>query len=562
MFVVEKIALEAAQSVTVPAARKSARYGPVLFGALAAALAVAAYANALGGPFVYDDFREVLDNPSIGDLRDLRAILLHYPTRPFTNLSYAIDFARGGLDPFTYHVTNVLLHVTNVVLLFVIARQLAGDGRLPQQTSPAAATFVAFTAAGLFAVHPLLTEAVTFISGRSDVLAATLFLCSFYCFRRAFIGGRRTFLIAGVGLLFLAVGAKETAVMLPPVLLAYDVLLASRVDGGWRTRFARFYAPLGAIILMIGGARMWWHLTAEAPADAGVQWSHLLLELHVLELYVSKLLLPVSQSIVPSVGWIETVFDPRLIWTAAVLGLTTAIAIVNRKREPLITFGVAWFVLALLPSAILVVIADRAAPMAEHRVYLASGGFFLAVAAAISRAVHVSPRPRLRRAAVVYACLAAVFGVLISLTVARNRLWADPILLWEDAAKKAPSVPRSHMELGHTYLRFDEPASAAAAYKQAIALRPDAVIGYLGLAFSLRALAQHGEARVVLRTAVARMPEETRPMMALAHLEAGRFNNPGEALRLCRQVLAITPADQDAAACAARYEPRVLGGSR
>ena len=130
----------------------------------AALLGGLVYLNALHNPFVYDDYHTVVANASITDLTNVRAIVLGALTRPIVNFSYAVDRAIWGPRPFGFHVTNVLLHMLNVVLLFQLARQLGKD------------TLAAFAAAALFAVHPMMTEAVGYISGRSEVLCATFFL--------------------------------------------------------------------------------------------------------------------------------------------------------------------------------------------------------------------------------------------------------------------------------------------------------------------------------------------------------------------------------------------------
>src|SRR4029077_13055883 len=134
----------------------------------------------LGNPFVYDDHRLVLENGSLAHLADLRGIVLHDLTRPLTNLSYALDFAVWGTRPFGFHLTNVLLHLLNVVLLFRVALGMADPSGRP--------TVVAAVAATLFAVHPMLTESVGYVSSRSEILCAAFFLPAFLCGRQ-WLGG-------------------------------------------------------------------------------------------------------------------------------------------------------------------------------------------------------------------------------------------------------------------------------------------------------------------------------------------------------------------------------------
>jgi hypothetical protein len=140
--------------------------------ASAAAAAGAVYLNALQNPFVYDDFHTVVDNPSIHTLANLRAVALYAVTRPLVNLSYAIDYAIWGGGPFGFHVTSIVIHMLNVALLFAVTERLA-----PSKGRP----YAAFCAASVFAVHPLMTEAVGYVSGRSEELCAALFLAALLC---------------------------------------------------------------------------------------------------------------------------------------------------------------------------------------------------------------------------------------------------------------------------------------------------------------------------------------------------------------------------------------------
>src|SRR5438874_536912 len=176
-----------------PAVRGEIRLRRALACSFAALVGGLLYLNALHNPFVYDDYQTVVDNPSIRHVFDLQSIVLYRVTRPIVNLSYAID--REGQDG-------------------------AADA------NPDA---VAFAAALLFASHPLMTEAVGYISGRAEVLCAAFFLLSVTFARRWMKdwmkdGSSRSWVLAA-GFWAAAVATKEIGVMLPFVLLCYDRLM-------------------------------------------------------------------------------------------------------------------------------------------------------------------------------------------------------------------------------------------------------------------------------------------------------------------------------------------------
>lgn len=201
---------------------------------LAATLAGFAYLNALHNPFVYDDQSTIVGNPSLRHLGDLRALALHSLFRPALNVSYALDHAVWGLRPFGYHLTSVLLHMLNVVLVFRVVALAVDDWRRREpvggvRVSPDAA---AFAAAALFAVHPLMTEAVAYVSGRSEVLAASFVMLALLALRAGIAHGRATWTAAGLVAVLLGLATKEVAAVLPLIVLAWDrlLLLTSREE--------------------------------------------------------------------------------------------------------------------------------------------------------------------------------------------------------------------------------------------------------------------------------------------------------------------------------------------
>ena len=192
----------------------------------AALLAAILYLNALSNPFVYDDHRMVVENTGIQDLADLRAIVFLEPTRPLINFSYAVDYAIWGLNPFGFHLTNVLLHVLNVVLLFQLAVRMVHDRAAGQQPrkDPGA---VALAAALLFAAHPMMSQTVGYIASRPELLCGAFFLLALMAGRRWMLGGGGQWWGLTLVCWIAALASKEVAGMFPFVLLLYERLILS-----------------------------------------------------------------------------------------------------------------------------------------------------------------------------------------------------------------------------------------------------------------------------------------------------------------------------------------------
>lgn len=530
----------------------------MLLAGLAATLAAVGYLDTLRHPFIHDDVTEVLQNASLRPPRTIQGVLQANRTRPMTNASYAVDYAIWNLNPLGYHVTNLSLHVLNVVLFFALVHHLVTDvGRGTAWPANGTATLAAFMAASVLAVHPMMTEAVTYISGRAELLAAALVLMSLHAFRHA--STRSIWLVSAVGLaLFvLALGAKETAVMVPVVALAYVVLLDDRLPTADRRRLWQLSIWLLALGTAAAAARVWF-ATIEYPESRGFEWSNVVVGARALADYLTLLAAPVSQSYVHGVKPLTSPLDWSLILSTGILVSMVAVAVLARKRRPLVTLGVIWFFASMLPTLALVLLTDSGHAVAERRVYLASGGILLAVAASVAQTLRLgAPRASARLTATV-AVLTVVLVSLLGLTILRNRVWADPVRLWSDAVSKAPDTWVAHFGLADAYQSIGDCESALEPFRRAMALVPDRDEAYLGLSACLVELDRVDEAREVLRDLIARTPAAANVRLVLAQLEERRGNR-GAALGLCRQVLERLPDQAEARACVERNE-RALSG--
>src|SRR5262245_9469121 len=348
----------------------------LLAAVLVAGLTALVYLNALNAPFVYDDHRTVVENDSIRDLADWRAIVLLQPLRPELNSSYALDHALWGVNPYGYHLTNLLLHILNALLLLRLGTAAAADQQVSGsiRASGAAPGIVGVTAALAFAVHPLMTSAVTYVAGRSEVLCATFFLSAMLCARRGLTGSALRWWILTALFWLLALGTKEVAVMFPFVLLGYPWFVLT-LHPDQRRRAFRALIVLLSVASVAAVARVVLFAQLEYRGDVAFEWPFFFVELNVIVQYLRLLILPEGQTIFHAVS-LSGPWKARTLLSMAVLLTLPAIAWRVRRRAGLVTFGVSWFFLLLVPSSILVML-DRAEPMAEHRVYLASCGMFL-----------------------------------------------------------------------------------------------------------------------------------------------------------------------------------------
>jgi hypothetical protein len=551
-------------------------------------MAGAVYLNALDNPFVYDDARSVVDNRSLVPPIDVRTVLLQNVSRPLVNVTYVIDRAVWGPTPFGFHVTSLLLHMLNVALLFVLAWGVVADrlGARAGAGSEARVLLTAFTAAALFAVHPMMTEAVGYISGRSDLLAGTFMLASFAAVRRWMNTDRMRWLIATLAAMFLALGAKETAIVLPLLFLYYVLFVRNDAKDDRRRHLVMLCLPLLAIAIASAAMRLGLFVFVEYAGRVGWQWRFAITELDVFTRYLALMVAPVGQTIFHAIPATTSFSDPRAVVAIATAVLTVLLIVLSAWRRSIVGFGLTWFVFMLVPSAILVLL-DRGEPMAERRVYFASAGLFLAAGHAVGALYEVlrGTRPLVRRAAA-----AAGVLVLVSLagrTVVRNAVWSSPILLWAESVERGPGHWLPALVLGESLHDAGRHAEAIAAFRRALGTGPNVAAIYENLGrcqletrrfadatstfTALTALSPHsaagpngvamaaflrGDVEAARRGFLAALDVEPRSIEArrgLVLIEELPGGSPAEALRRCEEIHLLAPDAPGARECIARH---------
>jgi protein O-mannosyl-transferase len=436
-----------------------------ILGAAAVALALAAYLNALDNPFVYEDTDTILLNRSLVDLANVRFILLYNPFRPVVNVSYAIDRAVWGYTSFGFHVTSVALHAVAVGLLFGWCTRAFADAF---RTDPAVRPeWPAFFAASIFAVHPMMTEAAGYVSARSEVLCSLGFLGCLILARRTIQKGGLLPTAAALLAALFALASKETALAIPIVLIAYDAWLLSPAEArdrkaphGWKRRLSRTYAP-ACVVLGIGAVIRLRMLTSAGALIERGPLDTLLTEAIVIWRYIGLLVLPVGQTAMHDVRFVTSLADPVALLALASLAAIVTLAVRLRERNPLAAIGAVWFFAALAPSSSIIPLRDG---MAEHRVYLASAGFFVALAAFAARPLATRPSARLVASLVLVVC--------VLLTAQRNRVWSQATTIWAEAAAAAPAMWEAHAAYADALREAGQCERAIAEYQTVLRLHP------------------------------------------------------------------------------------------
>lgn len=349
--------------------------------ALIAVLTLLAYSNTFHAGFHFDDEVAVNENQAIKHVSAENIMSLLHTNRPITHLSLMFSYAGSGLNVVGWHIFNVSVHIANSVLVYVL---ILWTVTLPvfRERYRSKARGMALFGALLFGVHPIQTEAVTYIIQRAELLAAFFFLSTFLLFIR---GTQKEHCLGYYVLALItslcAMGSKEWAATLPVMLVLYDYLFVSQGSFGkvmkrWPA-YALLFLPwvLAAYILSLyqGAGSAGFSMSGMKGITP---WTYLLTSFNVIWTYVRLLVLPINQNIDYDYPLARTLFEfpTMLSFIGHIVVVGAAFWSYKKKGWLLVPFGVAWFYIVLSPTQSFVPIMDL---IFEHRVYLPSLGLFI-----------------------------------------------------------------------------------------------------------------------------------------------------------------------------------------
>ncbi|WP_426736366.1 tetratricopeptide repeat protein [Myxococcus faecalis] len=509
------------------------------------------YAGTLFNGFVYDDAQLVVDNPWLRSGSEL-ANAFQRPLFPvedgpipasargpaasyFRPLAHVLFFAQRtvfGLEAWAYHLVLVLLHAAVCVLVLWLLRTCL---KVKEVGASAAAEWGALAGALLFAVHPVHTESVAWLSGCMDVAATllVLFAVQLVVSRPSSWGrGVGAGLLWGAGLLF-----KEVAVVFPVVLWATDRAAGGVVSPPGLKGWVRRYAPLG--VGALGYAVLRWNAVGLSVPLQGSEGRAGLYPVHLLALVGKlggKLFWPH-----PLVVTIPTQVPPQV--SEVVLGgilllLLAGVLWRSWRASPALFAGCVWVLTPLLPIFLMQLRGVEA--YAERFLYLPSVGFCLLMAVGVKGGLKRWPE----QARALGLAAGGTVVVFAALTMARVPAWRDDISLWEDALSKTPDEPSIHAYLGASYLKARRVEDAVAPLRIAAESMPHLYQPQSDLAVAYALMGRMDLAIPQLERVHALRPWEPVVLhnLGLALRKAGRLE---EAVERFKAVLRLSPRRAD-----------------
>lgn len=500
----EKFAKESNPRQSEKGQRGKTRFYLIAF-VLIALITTLIYYNSFEVSFHFDDEPVILKNPDIRDLSDLKSILTHNLSRSVLFLTFAINHHFSQLDPWGYHVGNLLLHLVNSLLVyFIVFFTLTKSPSLFTRTR-----IIALLSSLIYASNPVLTESVTYIASRSSVLCTTFYLSAMLFFIKARKrDGQRAFIsyfLFSILSFLLALGSKETAATLPAVLLLYDYTFLSRpTQRRWWERIVRYHLPFLIILAAYFIGRHYFYGSVGRPVHLPSPirpFPYLFIESHVIVNYIRLLFFPFSLNVDPHFPISASIFEPPIFFSSVTLIgiLIVALKIFKDYRE--ISFGIFWFFIALSPTSSIIPLEDV---MAEHRLYLPAVGFSLILGIILERISTLKIKrftPRIWEIGSLVVFL-MLFLFLSTTTIGRNVAWKDKITLWGDTIKKSPRKGRPHNNLGNAFKEKGLIDQAIREYKVGMRVEPTYELTYNNLGATYLEMGKIDEAIEQYRKAI------------------------------------------------------------
>jgi tetratricopeptide (TPR) repeat protein len=468
-----------------------------------------AYSGSVQGKFVYDDQNVILANPHIRQMWPPGRFLSD--SRPITSVTFALNYALDGFDPRGYHAVNLIIHLVAALTLYGLVRRTLLSERLAGRFA-GSARLIALAVSVLWVVHPLTTEAVTYVVQRSESLASLFYLLTLYCIIRGAARNRAVWYFAAVMACALGMASKAVVVTAPLVAFLYDVFFVSgSVRASVQRRWPLFLALAATLVIpwrlgVFGGLYM---KEPGIPSTVGFAMEGLTARQYALTQpgvvlhYLRLCIWPGPLCI--DYGWPVATTADRIVPPLLALSALMVLTVWALVRMPALGFVAASFFIILAPTSSIVPIKDIAV---EHRMYLPLAAVLvILIFAARAMFTQWSANDRLRRVA--SCCVLLLVAVSLALaTHRRNALYAEPLLLWNQTVAQAPENPRAHLALGLARFESGRPQEAIAAFEQAIALDRDYAGAYANIATILWARRDASAALPYFARAVEISPDE------------------------------------------------------
>lgn len=542
----------------------------ILFLSVIGVLILGCYSNSFHGNFFLDDFRNIHTNQYVKieslTLENLKnaATLSPCSKRWLPNLSLALNYYLGGLNPFGYKIFNLVVHISTATALYFLFFFTLTSTKQPGGRE----SLIAFAAAALWAVHPLQTNGVSYIVQRMTSMAALFFVLALVCYIRARSckGQKRQLWFIGCGTAAIcAFVSKENTIILPLMLGAYEFYFIQ--PEGRRLKGKNiFWIGIAIALLLFGIA---WIALGHNPLSnilAGYKYRNftiqerLLTEPRVLFHYLGLLLwpLPGRLNLAYDFSLSHSLFQPISTFFS-IIGIITVSLLVPAlyRRHRLLSFAVLWFLINQLIESSVIPLEI----IFEHRMYLPGMFLFLPPVLWLDELLEGKKQnPAAGKKAapgqlILLGSVLLIAAALGAMSWQRNKVWNDDILFWQDVVNKSPRLSRGYVELGIAQQDKGNHPAAISSFERAIAMEPSNGAAWLNLGFAKE---QQGDLPGALECYFKASEKPLVPKhkvysnISRIFLKQGKYQ---EGLDWARKALEIAPGNSEAwANCGVAYD--------
>lgn len=476
------------------------------------------YSNTFQAPFHFDDFPFIVDNPAIRDFSyllnpskvdtlDIRPDAKRYfRTRYVGYLSLWANYRLGGLDVKGYHLGNIIIHIINSLLVYLLVALIFKFPLLNKSRLKEKSELVALFSGLFFAVHPVQTEAITYILQRTALLSAMFYIFSTLAYAWSRLSSNKvsswTLYALAIISALLGMKSKENALTLPITIVIFEFMF---LRGRIKMRALRLIPflltmlliPLTHISLSMGKS-LSEILNRAMPVPGSISKSdYLFTQFRAITSYLRILVFPINQNVDHDISISHSFFDPAVVPSFVLLLFIFAFGVYffHRSRitnssstihSPLTTdsssclvaFGIFWFFITLSVESSFMPIVEI---MVEYRVYLPSAGLLIATTVLFFSILDIIKK---RRDFLGNALLSMFLLMIIGLAFAahsRNSIWKDDVSLWKDSVSKSPNKTRALLGLGSAYLHEGHVDKAIEYFNAMLGLDPNSQKAFLNL---------------------------------------------------------------------------------
>jgi tetratricopeptide (TPR) repeat protein len=481
-------------------------------------IGLALYVNSFNNQLFWDDDDVIVNNVYTQDLTQLPKyfsenlisgagqVSNYY--RPLLLISFAIDYQIWGLNPIGYHLSNTFFHILSAFLGFILLYRLTNKRFL-----------ISFLPALIFLIHPLQTEAVTYVAGRADPLSTVFSLGVLILYTYFRETKKKLHIYLSLLLFILALLTKEQVIFLPALVLLIELIFyfsKKNIKSSLMKLIPYFSISIVYFILRITVLNFNQLLTGSTynALYDGNLWVRLYTFCLVIWNYFKLLFIPHNLHMAPELNIVTKFFSWPVITLLIFLLLLSYIAYKLYYKNKYFAFGLLWFFIILAPRTNIISI-NR--PMYEHWLYLPMIGFYLALFSLVFYALNRIKKERLKQY-ILYSFLIVVFiylSYLSYLTIERNNIWQDPITFYKYNLTYTPNSFIQHNNLGMALAESGEYQEAIKHYQRALEINSDYPQVYSNYANSLLALNKLEEAKINYLKAIDKSPRFSIPYQKL-----------------------------------------------